>query len=543
MNNIFKKKNIQLFLIGLLFLFIINVLVCLALTDFSFRNSRSTTEVDIKSLNSQFVSWNITWGGVNDDFGTNMVIDSNGNIYAVGATNKSASTGYDCVLIKFYPNGTEIWNTTWGGPQNDYSSDITIDANGNIYVAGYTFSYGAGIADFVLIKYYPNGTLIWNRTWGGTGFDLCSKIALDNNSLDIFLIGFTDSYGAGNKDIAVVKYLSNGTILGNFTWGGPQNDVGYGIVVDKDGNFFVSGSTDGFGAIGDDLLLIKFYPTGFEAWNSMWGGINNDRGHDLILDSNNNIYVVGETESYGAGSYDLVLVKFHSNGTRIWNYTWGGLLDDTGVSIILDNNGDIITGGSTESFCIGLKDFAIIKFKPNGDIVINSTWGGAFFDFSYGVITNDRGYIYAIGVTNSSGAGLEDLALVQFDIINPWSNHPLDTTIALGLPANIVWTLYDDLSGGKYSVLLNGSIYIDWTSWTNNTALNIPVNITLPGIWNYTIQYNDSVGNFGIPDTVIITIIIIQTTPIPNFIFILTIIGLFGISVYYFLLKKEKFRL
>jgi len=100
----------------------------------------------------------------------------------------------------------------------------------------------------------------------------------------------------------------------------------------------------------------------------------------------------------------------------------------------------------------------------------------------------------------------------------PTSNHPNDLFIALEGSENISWILYDGPWGGQYRVWANdtnGNFYmwVDWTPWTNNISLNVPINRTSIGIYNYTIEYYERYNQFGVPDRVIVVITEAEKTP------------------------------
>lgn len=101
------------------------------------------------------------------------------------------------------------------------------------------------------------------------------------------------------------------------------------------------------------------------------------------------------------------------------------------------------------------------------------------------------------------------------DSTPPSSNSPADAIYTAGSAGNVIgWILTDDTAPGYYRILRNGSVYASWAAWVNNTNLNIPVNTNAGvGVWNYTIEFNDSSGNPGTPDTVFITI---QSSSSPN---------------------------
>ncbi|MHA1271666.1 MAG: hypothetical protein ACTSPY_17875 [Candidatus Helarchaeota archaeon] len=94
----------------------------------------------------------------------------------------------------------------------------------------------------------------------------------------------------------------------------------------------------------------------------------------------------------------------------------------------------------------------------------------------------------------------------------PTSNHPIDFSTNANGSETIQWILLDDYGTGSYRVWVNDTnnyyyIWVNWTPWSNNTALNIPINRSVPGIFNYTIEFNDSINQFGDPDSVIVTVL------------------------------------
>ncbi len=91
--------------------------------------------------------------------------------------------------------------------------------------------------------------------------------------------------------------------------------------------------------------------------------------------------------------------------------------------------------------------------------------------------------------------------------LNPTSNSPADQQVELGSIASIPWILYDDVSPGYYYVKRNGTLFYGPEAWTNGSILNIKPNTFFLGSWAYTIYYNDSYGNNGTSDTVIITVV------------------------------------
>lgn len=414
MMNLKRKGLILLLLLIILSILCINLPNNSSKTkigDLSPPESCNLHSTDLESL------WNITWGGGADDWASGIAIDKiTQSIYCVGGT-YSFGPGIpapNLYLVKFYENGTRAWNVTWGGLDSDYGSRVTIDdASSDIYCLGSTSSFGLGNSDFALVKFFSNGTVAWNVTWGGISQDEGIDLSLNPTTGDIYCIGHTLSYGAGNYDWAICKFYSNGTLAWNVTWGGIDQDLGFGVKVDSMGAIFCTGNTWSSGAGNADLALVKFYSNGTQAWNTTWGGVGSDMGKDLKIDSKGDIYCLGQTSSFGSGNNDFALIKFYSNGTRVWNTTWGGANVEEAYSMASDNSEAMYCIGQTNSFGAGDYDFALIKFYSNGTRMWNTTWDGGYDEFGSDLAIDLMGSVYCAGTIVMGGTNL-DLALVKY---------------------------------------------------------------------------------------------------------------------------------
>ena len=102
--------------------------------------------------------------------------------------------------------------------------------------------------------------------------------------------------------------------------------------------------------------------------------------------------------------------------------------------------------------------------------------------------------------------GTPDLVWITIENVTPWDSDPPDRNIPRGTPASIPLTLYDNIGGGFYRILRNNNPILNWTNWTSGVPIDIIIDTGTAGVWNYTIQYNDSVGLPGAPVTVIVTV-------------------------------------
>lgn len=474
--------------------------------------------------------WNTTWGGIQNDYGMDLTLDASGNIYVCGITQSYGEGSSDFTVVKFYPNGTKVWNTTWGGNDTDgfHRMGISLDSDGNIYVVGETWSYGAGFVDFAIVKFYPNGTKAWNMTWGGSSIDSGCDIKVDSDG-NIYATGSTISYGAGDWDLAVIKLYKNGTKAWNVTWGGNFADTGFGIALDSYGNIYTTGDTINYGLGSGDFSIVKLYPNGTLAWNVTWGGPLSEHSESIILDSYGNIYASGWTDSYGEGSDDIAVVKFFPNGTKVWNRTWGGTDIDGDIGLALDSDENIYVFGKTKSYGLNGSNFVTIKFYPNGTKSWNTTHLFNKDSGFYSIVRNSAGNLFTVGSTNNSGAGGWDFEIIKIyiDEYPPIANHPPDLIVNRYYSESIEWVIMDNFAEGYYRVIINGTPSL-WRPWTNNTIINYPINTSVIGTFTYVIEFNDSEGNLGAPDTVIVTVNPEQATtpPIPSFLVIFVLIVL-----------------
>jgi hypothetical protein len=121
------------------------------------------------------------------------------------------------------PNPDTLWTRTYGGGSYDEAYSVQQTADGGYIVAGYTESFGAGWEDFYLVKTNSSGEPLWTRTYGGSGGD-CAYSVQQTTDGGYVVAGFTYSFGAGNADFYLVKTNSQGDTLWTRTYGGSSYD-------------------------------------------------------------------------------------------------------------------------------------------------------------------------------------------------------------------------------------------------------------------------------------------------------------------------------
>jgi Ca2+-binding RTX toxin-like protein len=276
-------------------------------------------------------------------FGTNDVeiaraisTDSSENLYVIGETYGSF-TGYtnkgysDIFLAKFDASGNQIWIKQFGGSYYDNAGIISTDSSGNNYITGNINRFGSFTSGNFIAKYDTNGNQLWNTQLDSTAEANIEGLSIDSNGNSYVagkvwgsLAGYT---GQGNYDAFIGKYDNLGNRLWIKQFGTSQEDRVSGIVTDSNGNIYAIGTT--FGSLSGntnygwgDVFLGKYDAFGNKLWIKQFGTSNNDSGTGISLDSNGNIFVTGTT--YGSlpgntnqGSSDAFIAVFDSNGNLL----------------------------------------------------------------------------------------------------------------------------------------------------------------------------------------------------------------------------------
>lgn len=286
-----------------------------------------------------------------------------------------------------------VWGTYYGGSAEDLGWTCATDASGNVYVSGFSNSTNAiaqaghqttnaGDADAFLVKFDANGTRQWGTYYGGSGTDLAHHCAVDNAG-NVYLAGTTGSvsgiasnghqntFGTGSTDAFLVKFDASGTRLWGTYYGGGANENGFYCATDGSGNVYLCGETTSatqiasnghqntFGNV-SDAYLVKFNSNGTRLWGTYYGGTGGESGEACIVDGSGNVYLAGFTTSTNAmasggyqntlgGSTDAFLAKFNASGTRQWGTYYGSTGADNGWSCAVDGSGSVYLVGNTAS--------------------------------------------------------------------------------------------------------------------------------------------------------------------------------------------------
>jgi predicted secreted protein len=265
-----------------------------------------------------YVVWNRTFGAPYDD-GAWSLQKTDDNGYIIAGYTSSRGEGSDLWLLKTDSSGLEQWNRTFGGSQEDVAYFVKQTRDLGYIVTGSTRSYGIGEERLWLLKTDSNGSKDWDHTFGGfVSSSGDGGWAIDQTDDGGYIVtGYTKSYGAGGKDLWLVKTDSVGIKQWDKTFGGPKDDVGMSVAQTRDGGYIVAGRTASFGSGGDDIWLLKVDTKGREQWNRTFGGQKDDVALQVIK-LKDGYALTGRTDSVDSGGKKAFLLKTDLHGNRLW---------------------------------------------------------------------------------------------------------------------------------------------------------------------------------------------------------------------------------
>ncbi|KPK75312.1 MAG: hypothetical protein AMJ79_11610 [Phycisphaerae bacterium SM23_30] len=404
---------------------------------------------------------------------------------SIGTDDHSSNGGADIFLTRLYADGSYGWTQTYGGSEPDIGGNITLDSAGNLIVTGH-FSDKVDFDPSDEIDYFTsNGNYDvfitkletaekyyfaydWSQTAGASGLDRGRDVAVDSGG-NVYVTGSfketvdfdpTDDEdyhtSNGESDIFVSRFHADGSYGWTKTFGSNKSDYGYSLIVDspaqgiqgggtspgqgKKIGIIITGSfrnevdfnpnngTDNHTSNGaDDIFVTKLDGNGDYDWTVTFGGDDNDVGNDIALDSDGNVFIVGEYRNQvdfdpteqsdihtSNGSTDVFLTRIDADGNYEWTATLGSTDQDEGLGVAVDSEGNVVLTGSfrdsvdfdpTESTDIrntaGSSDAFVTRLNADGSYAWTAVLGGSNAEAANAVAIDPMDNIYVTGYFDS----------------------------------------------------------------------------------------------------------------------------------------------
>ena len=311
--------------------------------------------------------WSGVWGGSNDEWARGVQQTQDGGYILVGFSLSFGPGNAAMYAVITDSLGALQWDTTYGGADWDEGHAVEMTPDGGFVLAGGTASFGAGAADMYLVRIDSVGDTLWTRTYGGGSQDYAYDMDATTDG-GYILAGGTMSSGAGSWDLFLVKTDSLGNWLWERTYGGGAADGARSVEQTSDGGFIALGYTFSSGAGDADFYLVRTDSIGDTLWAATYGGSARDIGHSVCETRDGGYVMTGETESFGAGSYDLYLIRTDTLGNVIWDTTYGGTEDDDGTDVHQTSDGGFIVVGTYGASSSPWDDVYLLKLSPDGSL-------------------------------------------------------------------------------------------------------------------------------------------------------------------------------
>lgn len=380
----------------------------------AFNNDGNSTSkqhrIDVK-LSDWDKDWNVTSGDYHMG-GRGVDTDSENNSIIVGYFENQLTEDTDAYIAKYDTRGDLVWDETWdsGNHDADRAYDVKIDKQNNIYVTGYTTHSNDQL---FILKLDKNGNQLWQYVYGGSGITRGHGIALDSSG-DVYVCGQNNT---NLVDILLMKFTSSGNSIWNRSYDYKTNiDIGWDIAVDSEDLIYVTGEVKDDSA---DIIILKYNRTGHENWTGdpfIWDGHGEDDvGYGICINKTDDVFVTGKSGIGGAFlNVDMILIALNSSLNETWIKRWDAGREDIGQGVAIDEDNNIWVVLSSDVRSNGIGDYWMAVYNTTGQCLFNKTWYSMANDYVEDIAISDEGNIYIIGDTTNMVSRLRETMLLEY---------------------------------------------------------------------------------------------------------------------------------
>lgn len=371
------------------------------------------------SITSTILAQNTEYYGTKENDIAYSISEYNNNYYIVGTSCLHEKSPTNYYVLRLFKNGSIKDEYTFGETHRDVGKDIIVNSDG-IYVFGKTWDGGYPNNDMILSKLDFEGKREWKKYYGGHHNDLGHKMTQLNDG-NFVLVGFNrsvDDFG----NVYVVKVDKNGNLIWEKDFGDNLVDHGFNVLEDESEDLLIVGTYGGFYNPTStdyknpdaDIYVIKTDPKGQEIWSKRYGGSGHDWAKSIIASPNGGYIICGSTQTETTGSFDIFLMEIDENGNEIWFKTYGEQEFEYGEQVVLGSNNKLYILGTTASYSDDYStDHILIKTDLEGSVLWTNTYGSDGSDYSSSLLpTSDSGCVFT-GWTTNGRNGKKDIVFYK----------------------------------------------------------------------------------------------------------------------------------
>ncbi len=307
-------------------------------------------------------------------------------------------------LLPSFLFSSTTFQKTFGDTAKDVGYGILQLPDNQYLIIGYTYSFGAKGMDGYLIDMDGSGKMLWqeNIDLGGDEF-LRHGVLLPDG--DILLTGYSRADASSPTDLLLLKINHSGQVLWSKIYGGSGTDLGWDIQASPDGNYVVSGYTNSYGAGQYDVWILKIDSEGDTLWTALAGGTGDDEGRGCAVDGKGNIYV--SAKSYSFFAPDMYMIKLHSDGSKAWLKSFSSTGWTEGYDVCIADSNAVFAGYGYW----GNHDMLLVDMNSSGDTLFTCHAGLSNDDYAFAISpTSDKGFVM-VGRSTSFGGGNKGMIL------------------------------------------------------------------------------------------------------------------------------------
>lgn len=352
-------------------------------------------------------TWRRAYGALDNDEARSVRVWNAEVMVSVGSTGSFGAGASDIYVIAVDPDGTPLWSRTVGGPGVENATDSRVNAEGDLFICGFT--NGTGDYDGLLVKMAPDGEVLWQRTYGGDDWDFLQEVQVLADG-GLLLAGETYSNGNVAGSAWLVRTAADGAVIWEQAYGGATAHAARSAKPTLDGGFILAGSMvddtdDG------DALVIRTNGEGSELWRRTYGGDSTDVANDIIVLQGGGYSIVGSSRSFSEWN-EAYHFKIDEQGEQLWSRHWGQVNDQEAYEHFELPSGEFMSIGYTKTSGGGGKDMFLLRSWIDGDFVYGRTFGGAEDEEGFSLALLPDGFLCG-GSTRSFGSGGSDVFLVR----------------------------------------------------------------------------------------------------------------------------------
>ena len=367
----------------------------------SLQSSADARPEEVVKKDAYRAEWQTIYGGKEDDIAYGIVALENGDSAIVGTCKSFGAKRTDICVTRMNSKGEMKWRLWLGGKKKEEGKAICRAADGSILVLGHSNSFSDNYDyDLHIAKISLEGKLVWEKNIGGERDEFAGGIAGTDDG-GALVVGSSESYGEGDKNVYIAKLDKNGKLISAHTVGGIKDDVASALTRTRDGQFVMVGYREIERAGDADFFVMKMDQNGKKIWAETYGGEYEDTLEGVTATVDGGIVAIGKTRSYGSEQSDLTVMKYDAKGKLIWHKIYGFKYYDYGNAVATTRDGGFILAGGTNSLGKGNHSVYILALNRSGELIWSHVYGDERKDIAHGAARMSDGSVIVVGESNS----------------------------------------------------------------------------------------------------------------------------------------------